>query len=220
MSAQTFRSGSGAIYPPTNPESVLVFYAEEDVKRFYEVIGEITTAGSTGWGKGEGDLVKKACKKAAEMGASAILLRGYEKGSSGDHAMAVLFGSKDKSAHVTAIRFTESKGGPAPTAAGGGSPAGASTPSAAPPQPAPAPPTLTAPSFRVRVLTDPVGADVYIGDLGVGSTTREGLLLELPAGSVTISVRKLGYSSVERTLTVGSNNEVVLPIALHASPQQ
>jgi hypothetical protein len=88
------------------------------------------------------------------------------------------------------------------------------------PQPTPAPRVSTAPSGRVRVLTDPAGADVYIGDLRVGTTTPEGLLLELPAGAVTVSVRMLGHSSVERTLTVGPDKDVVLPITLHASPQQ
>lgn len=107
VSAQTFRSGTGKVYPPTAVDSVLVFYAPEEVTRPYEVIGEITTAGSTGWGHSQGDLIKKARKKAAGMGAHAILLRGFDKGSSGDHAMAALFGSNDKSQRVTAIRFTE-----------------------------------------------------------------------------------------------------------------
>lgn len=107
VSAQTFRSGTGNVYPPTMRDSVLVFYSPEEVNRPYEVIGEITTAGSTGWGHNQGDLLKKARTKAADMGAHAILLRGFDKGSSGDHAMAVLFGSNDKSQRVTAIRFTE-----------------------------------------------------------------------------------------------------------------
>ena len=107
VSAQTFRSGTGQIYPPTKPDSVLVFYAAEDVKQPYEVIGEITAAGSSGWGKNEGDLIKKAREEAAKLGADAILVRPLDKGSGGDRAMAVLFGSNDKNQHVTAIRFTK-----------------------------------------------------------------------------------------------------------------
>ncbi len=96
----------------------------------------------------------------------------------------------------------------------------ASSSSRVPPEPTPEPRVSTGPSGRLRVLTDPGGADVYIGNLRLGTTTSEGILLELPAGSVTISVRKLGYSSVERTLTVGSNSDFVLPITLHTSPQK
>jgi hypothetical protein len=109
VSAQAYRSGTGKIYPPTQSDAVLVFYAAEDVKQPYEVIGEITTAGSSGWGKNEGDLINKARGKAAEMGADAILVRPIDKGSGGDKAMAVMFGSNDKSQHVTAIRFTKSE---------------------------------------------------------------------------------------------------------------
>jgi hypothetical protein len=110
--------------------------------------------------------------------------------------------------------------GPAPSATATGSAPPASPSPEVGPQPTSAPRVSTAPSGRVRVLTDPAGADVYIGDLRVGTTTPEGLLLELPAGAVTVSVRMLGYSSVERTLTVGRDKNVVLPITLHASPQQ
>jgi hypothetical protein len=41
------------------------------------------------------------------MRANAILVRPLDAGTSGDHAMAVLFGSNDKSQHMTAIRFTD-----------------------------------------------------------------------------------------------------------------
>jgi hypothetical protein len=107
VSAQTFRSGTGKTYRPTRAEDVLVFYEVTDVKRSYEVIGEITTSGSSGMGKNEGDLVKKARQKAAEMGANAILVRPIDPGTGGEHVMAVLFGSNDKNQHMTAIRFTD-----------------------------------------------------------------------------------------------------------------
>jgi hypothetical protein len=110
--------------------------------------------------------------------------------------------------------------GPAPSASATGSAPPASSSPDVRPQPTPVPRISTAPSGRVRVLTDPAGADVYIGDLRVGTTTPEGLLLELPAGAVTVSVRMLGYSSVERILTVVPDTDVVLPITLHASPEQ
>ena len=107
VSAQTFRSGTGKLYPPAKPVDVLVFYAVEDVKRPYEVIGEITTSGSSGWGKAEGNLIKKAREEAARLGASAILVRPLDRGTGGDRVLAVLFGSNDKTQHMTAIRFTD-----------------------------------------------------------------------------------------------------------------
>lgn len=105
VSAQTFRSGTGQFHPPTQPTDVLVFYSEEEVKRPFDVIAEIATAGSSGWGKNQGSLVKKARTEAAKVGADAIILRSYDKGTSGDRAMAVLFGSNDKTQRVTAIKF-------------------------------------------------------------------------------------------------------------------
>src|SRR5687767_5275897 len=71
VSAKTFRSGSAQVYLPTNPVNVLVFYAVEDVKRPYEVIGEIMTEGSSGFDKNEGDLIKKSRNEAAKLGAHA-----------------------------------------------------------------------------------------------------------------------------------------------------
>jgi len=106
VSAQAYRSGTGKTYPPTKADAILVFYAAEDVNRTYEVIGEITTAGSSGWGKNEGDLINKARGKAAEMGADGILVRPIDKGTGASHVMATLYGSNDKSQHVTAIKFT------------------------------------------------------------------------------------------------------------------
>jgi hypothetical protein len=87
-------------------------------------------------------------------------------------------------------------------------------------QPTPATSVSTTQSGRLRVLTDPVGAEIYVGDLRTGITTPAGLLIELPAGSVTISARKAGYSSVDRTLAVGGSEEVVLPLTLRPSSER
>jgi S1-C subfamily serine protease len=107
---------------------------------------------------------------------------------------------------------------PTPNATPVGSPHQTSSPDVRSQSP-PAPRVSNAPSGRLRVLTDPVGAAVYVGDLRAGATTPEGLLIELPAGSIAISVRKAGYSPVERTLIVGPNEDVVLPLTLHPGPE-
>jgi hypothetical protein len=78
-----FRSGRGATYPPTRPDSVLVFFNAEDVKRPFEVIGEVLAEGSSGWGVNDSSVVKKAGQKAASIGAHAIIGT-REKGSFGN----------------------------------------------------------------------------------------------------------------------------------------
>jgi hypothetical protein len=88
------------------PPDVLVFYSPDDVKRPYEVIGEIDTAASSGWLKSEGDLTGKAREEAAKLGANAIIIRAFDKGTGGDRAAAIFLGTNDQKQHVTAIRFT------------------------------------------------------------------------------------------------------------------
>lgn len=103
VSAKVFPSGSGRLYRSTVPSSVLVFFAAEDVGRPYEVIGQIMTEGSSGWGRKDSDLVKRAVKEAASIGAHAIIVS-KQKGSSG--LTAAIFGTADKVHEVQAIRFT------------------------------------------------------------------------------------------------------------------
>jgi hypothetical protein len=117
VSAHSFRSGSGKVYAPTSPDSILIFYSEDDVKRPFETVGEISTEGSSAWGHGEGSLIKKARKKAAEMGAHAILVRPFDAPNNTKKVLAVLFGTNDNKQRMTAIRFTEQS--PARTVATG-----------------------------------------------------------------------------------------------------
>ncbi len=105
VSVQSFRSGSGKTYAPTRPDDVLVFYAEADVKRPFEVIAEITTSGSTGWDKDQGDLIAKAREEAAGLGANGLLIKEVDNGGGGENVMAVLFGTNDKKQRAQAIRF-------------------------------------------------------------------------------------------------------------------
>lgn len=104
VSAKTFPTGSGMSYPPTTKESILVFFSAEDVRRPYEVVAEIMTEGSSGWGKKDSDLTTKGQKEAAKVGAHAIIIT-KEKGSR--VLTAQLFGSSDKVQRIQAIRFTE-----------------------------------------------------------------------------------------------------------------
>ena len=108
VSVKMFRTGTGTVYAPTKPEMVLVFFTAEDVKRPFEVIGEIMAEGSSGWGAKDSSLVKKAQQEAAKLGAHAIIVT-KEKGASGTSAM--LLGANDKRQQIKAIRFTDAPGG-------------------------------------------------------------------------------------------------------------
>jgi hypothetical protein len=56
---------------------------------------------------------------------------------------------------------------------------------------------------EVRIITQPEGADVWVGIVHLGTTTREGLLVlfEKPATAI-FTIRKAGYLTVERTVRV------------------
>jgi hypothetical protein len=103
VTTQVYRSGTGATYPPTKADAVLVFFSAEDVKRPYEVIAEILTEASSYWGWNDSSLVDGAQKKAAALGANAIIVT-KEKGAGA--ASAMLFGANDRKQQIKAIRFT------------------------------------------------------------------------------------------------------------------
>lgn len=62
---------------------------------------------------------------------------------------------------------------------------------------------------EIRIITDPEGAEVWLGQVRLGTTTRDGLrILDAPEGLVTYSIRKEGFVTVERTLTVNPDEPV------------
>lgn len=101
---ETFRT-TVETYPPVPQDSVLVFFEEADIKVPFTVIGEILAEGSSGWGADNNDLIKKAQKKAAQMGANAILVRPTDKATGSQRVMGALFGTNDNKQRVTALRF-------------------------------------------------------------------------------------------------------------------
>jgi hypothetical protein len=185
--------GPGKGRAPISPEEVSIYRTREQVPGKYEEVALIETTQSTG--KSDANMLENMREKAAEVGANGIVIEEIEQASSFRRSMMPLSSTRrgkalaiyvyplDKSVHATT---TESKG-PQPVAAATGSSSGVSTSPEGPPQPTAAPRISTAPGGRLRVLTDPVGADVYIGDLRVGTTTPEGLLLDLPAARVSPS---------------------------------
>lgn len=103
-STEVFRSSTDT-YAPVPQNSVLVFFDPTDIKVPYKVIGEILAEGSSGWGSDNNDLVKKAQKKAGQMGANGILVQPAEKATGSQRAMAALFGTNDNKQRVTALRL-------------------------------------------------------------------------------------------------------------------
>ena len=58
-------------------------------------------------------------------------------------------------------------------------------------------------STDVRIITEPEGAEVFIGNVRLGVTPRHGLrLIADAAGTITCTIRKEGYVPVERTITI------------------
>jgi hypothetical protein len=73
---------------------------------------------------------------------------------------------------------------------------------------------------EARIITEPEGAEVLIGDVLLGVTTRYGLRLTAEAaGTITFTVRKVGYVPVEKTITIerGATRPVIVVVRLEPS---
>jgi hypothetical protein len=103
-STEVFRSSTDT-YPPVPQNSVLVFFDKADITVPYKIIGEVLAEGSSGWGSDNNDLVKKAQKKAGQMGANGILVQPSDKATGSQRVMASLFGTNDNKQRVTALRL-------------------------------------------------------------------------------------------------------------------
>jgi hypothetical protein len=125
VSAREFRQTTST-YPPTQKDNILVFTDPAAVGRPYETIATIYSEGSSGWDKKEHDLVDKMRGKAAKLGASAIIVREFNKSSTtAAKVSAALLGTNDLKLQCVAIRFIGTPPA-ATTATGGAAPAAAS----------------------------------------------------------------------------------------------
>ena len=111
VSSRVFPSSINT-YPPVPPARVLVFFDDADITVPYEVLGEILVEGSSGWGRGQDDLVEKARQEAGQMGANAILVLPAEEVSGSSRVTAALFGTNDNSRRVRALRLEPEKATP------------------------------------------------------------------------------------------------------------
>ena len=94
-------------YPPVHPEKVQVFLSEKDIIFPYEKLAIIHMQGSANW-TNEAQMIKAAKKKAAEIGANAIILSQIKEPGAGAKVAGALFGVYvDRRGEVIAIRIFE-----------------------------------------------------------------------------------------------------------------
>lgn len=83
---------------------------------------------------------------------------------------------------------------------------------------------ITSLSSKIRIITEPPGAYIYVGDVRVGETVPEGAVIDLPTGTHSMRIRKTGYAGVNRELVVAPNAEgtpeLTLEFELSMGPQQ
>ena len=77
-----------------------------------DLLGEVLVEGSSGWGRGQDDLVEKGRQQAGQMGANAILVLPAEEVSGASRVTAALFGTNDNSRRVRALRLEPEKATP------------------------------------------------------------------------------------------------------------
>jgi PEGA domain len=95
-------------------------------------------------------------------------------------------------------------------------PTATSTPVTEPtPTTVPAPTTTTAESATVVIKSDPVGAEITVGDKFMGTTQST---LKLAPGEHTISISKSGYKEWKRTITLNPGSEITLDASLEKLP--
>ncbi len=78
-----------------------------------------------------------------------------------------------------------------------------------------APTTTTAASATVVIKSDPVGAEITVGDKFMGTTQST---LKLAPGEHTISISKSGYKEWKRTITLNPGSEITLDASLEKLP--
>lgn len=79
----------------------------------------------------------------------------------------------------------------------------------------PAPTTTTAASATVVIKSDPVGAEITVGDKFMGTTQST---LKLAPGEHTISISRSGYKEWKRTITLNPGSEITLEASLEKLP--
>ena len=102
--------GTPGQFPPTDPEQVQVFLTEADVKVPFDKVALINAEGNYQYANDE-RMIKAMKKKAAEMGANAIILGEFKDPSTASKvADAVLGVGGERKGQVLAIRLQAVEG--------------------------------------------------------------------------------------------------------------
>lgn len=95
----------GAYYPPVPVNEIVVYVDEADVEGEYVKIAMIYAEGDADLND-QSSFVEAMREKAAEIGAHAIILQGFDEPTTGDKVAEALLGtSAERRARVLAIRF-------------------------------------------------------------------------------------------------------------------
>lgn len=79
-------------------------------------------------------------------------------------------------------------------------------------------------SSRIKIVTDPVGAEVFLAGMSLGTASLAGVLVDLPIGESVFRIEMPGYDSAEKRVSVNDqvtnqDESVVVIVRLVQRPQ-
>ena len=92
VSTNATRLGSGPVRPPVSPEVVAVYRTADQVPGRYEEVALLNSTGESSW-TNEEKMMNSMRKKAAEMGANAIILDAISEPSAGAKVAGAFLGT-------------------------------------------------------------------------------------------------------------------------------
>ena len=109
VSTQVTKLVSKIDYPPVSPEEVQVYLNEKDIVHPYEKLAIIHMQGDATW-TNEAQLIEAAKKKAAKLGANAIVVNQIKEPGSGAKIVGAILGTYvDRRGEVLAVRVFENE---------------------------------------------------------------------------------------------------------------
>jgi hypothetical protein len=105
ISTNAVQLGTPTQYPPVHADSVKVFLKEADVEGDFDKVAIVNAEGNYNWANDE-RLIKAMKKKAAQLGANAIILGEFQEPSTVEKIADYVIGvGGEKTARVLAIRL-------------------------------------------------------------------------------------------------------------------
>jgi hypothetical protein len=91
VSTNATRLGTAGAHPPTPPEAVALYRTADQVPGRYEEVALLHAEGASGW-TSENKMYRALLKRAASVGANAVILDAISEPSAGAKVAAALFG--------------------------------------------------------------------------------------------------------------------------------